>query len=101
MAREFIISGLRTIAMSEGIVIPAGQEGKYKTAIQLVGVVFLLVHYQYPIHWFVTTIDVDFDRAGTLCLYISLVFSVVSAWKYFVDFLDAVYRKEAAAAERE
>ena len=28
MGREFIVSGLRTIAMSEGIVIAAGQEGK-------------------------------------------------------------------------
>src|SRR5258708_6240542 len=31
LAREFIVSGLRTIAAGEGIVIAAGQEGKWKT----------------------------------------------------------------------
>ena len=49
MAREFIVSGLRTIAMSEGIVIAAGQEGKTKTIFQLIGITFLLLHYAYPI----------------------------------------------------
>ena len=47
MARDFAVNGLRTIAMSEGIVIAAGKEGKYKTAVQLVGIVFLLLHYTY------------------------------------------------------
>ncbi len=37
LAREFIVTGLRTIAASEGMVIAAGQEGKWKTALQLVG----------------------------------------------------------------
>jgi CDP-diacylglycerol--glycerol-3-phosphate 3-phosphatidyltransferase len=98
MGREFIVSGLRTIAMSEGIVISAGQEGKYKTALQLVGIIFLLAHYTYPIDLLVRTVDVDFNRAGTLCVYVSLAFSVVSAWKYFASFVEVVYVKERRAA---
>ncbi|HEY6105894.1 MAG TPA: CDP-diacylglycerol--glycerol-3-phosphate 3-phosphatidyltransferase, partial [Anaeromyxobacteraceae bacterium] len=35
MAREFIITGLRAVASSEGIVIAASQEGKYKTSLQI------------------------------------------------------------------
>lgn len=97
MAREFIISGLRTIAMSEGIVIAAGQEGKYKTAIQLVGVMFLTVNYDYPIDFLVGTVDIDFNLLGTLLIYVSLVFSVWSAVKYFKAFVDAVYAKDAKA----
>ena len=38
MAREFMVTGLRTIAMSEGIVIAAGQEGKHKTAFQVAAI---------------------------------------------------------------
>src|SRR5512143_2118760 len=78
MAREFMVTGLRTIAMSEGIVISAGQEGKHKTAFQVAAITFLMVHYTYPI--------------------VALVFSVWSAVVYFRDFVRAVYGPKPAAA---
>lgn len=92
MAREFIVSGLRTIAMSEGIVIAAGQEGKTKTIFQLAGITFLLLHYAYPIDFGFAVFEYDANKVGTVLLYLSLVFSVWSAWVYFSDFLKAVYR---------
>jgi CDP-diacylglycerol---glycerol-3-phosphate 3-phosphatidyltransferase len=101
MAREFAVTGLRTIAMSEGIVIAAGQEGKYKTALQLAGIVFLILHYAYPIDFLLTTAMVDANRVGTVLLYISVFFSVWSAWNYFAGFLEAVYAKDAAAQREE
>jgi CDP-diacylglycerol--glycerol-3-phosphate 3-phosphatidyltransferase len=87
--------------MSEGIVIAAGQEGKYKTALQLVAIVFLLLHYPYPIDFVLGTAMVDSNRVGTVLLYVSVFFSVWSAWKYFGGFIDAVYRKDAQAARDE
>jgi CDP-diacylglycerol--glycerol-3-phosphate 3-phosphatidyltransferase len=98
MAREFAVTGLRSIAMSEGIVIAAGREGKWKTAVQLIGIVFLILHYPYPIDFVFGTAMVDANRVGTVLLYISAVFSVWSAWNYFAGFLHAVYRKDADAA---
>jgi len=92
MAREFIVSGLRTIAMSEGIVIAAGQDGKLKTILQIVGITFLLLHYAYPIDLGFISVEYDANKVGTIVLYMSLVFSVWSAWTYFSDFLKAVYR---------
>ncbi len=92
MGREFIVSGLRTIAMSEGIVIAAGQDGKLKTILQIVGITFLLLHYAYPIDFGFAVFEYDANKVGTLLLYLSLVFSVWSAWTYFADFLKAVYR---------
>jgi CDP-diacylglycerol--glycerol-3-phosphate 3-phosphatidyltransferase len=92
MGREFIVSGLRTIAMSEGIVIAAGQEGKVKTIFQIAGISFLLVHYAYPIDFGLMVLVYDANKVGTTLLYISMVFSVWSAWTYFSDFLRAVYR---------
>ena len=102
MAREFIITGLRTIAMSEGIVIAASQEGKYKTGLQLAGISFLLLHYSYPVNFLVETVVVDANVVGTWLLYLSLVLALWSAWKYLADFVHAVYRKdeEAEADER-
>jgi CDP-diacylglycerol--glycerol-3-phosphate 3-phosphatidyltransferase len=93
LARDLAVTGLRTIAMSEGIVIAAGQEGKYKTAIQLAGIVFLLLHYTYPVDFFFFTLAIDSNRAGTGLLYISLVFSLWSAWKYFLAFVEGHYRR--------
>ena len=92
MGREFIVSGLRTIAMSEGIVIAAGQDGKIKTIFQILGITFLLLHYSYPIDFGFKAYEYDASKVGLALLYLSMVFSVWSAWVYFADFLKAVYR---------
>src|SRR5512140_3369556 len=99
MAREFIVTGLRTIAMSEGIVIDAGQEGKSKTAFQVASITFLIMHYRYPIDALAFTFDLDANRAGTWLLYVSLFFSVWSAWNYFAGFIRAVYQPEQEGSE--
>jgi CDP-diacylglycerol--glycerol-3-phosphate 3-phosphatidyltransferase len=98
MAREFIVTGLRTIAMSEGIVIAAGQEGKYKTSLQIAGISFLLLHYRYPTDLIVWQGDVDANVVGSWLLYLSVAFSVWSMALYVRDFLRAVYRKDPAEA---
>ncbi|MBL9037686.1 MAG: CDP-diacylglycerol--glycerol-3-phosphate 3-phosphatidyltransferase [Archangium sp.] len=87
LSREFIVSGLRQIAASEGMVIAAGQEGKWKTAFQLVGIVALLIHYTHPVYFFVGTYDVNFHLVGLTCVYFSTAFSVWSATVYFRAFL--------------
>ncbi|MGC4000844.1 MAG: CDP-diacylglycerol--glycerol-3-phosphate 3-phosphatidyltransferase [Anaeromyxobacter sp.] len=98
MAREFIVTGLRTIAMSEGIVIAAGQEGKHKTAFQVASITFLILHYRYPIDAGAFTFEMDANRVGTWLLYISLFFSVTSAVGYFSGFIKAVYAPPAKDA---
>jgi CDP-diacylglycerol--glycerol-3-phosphate 3-phosphatidyltransferase len=99
MAREFIVTGLRTIAMSEGIVIAAGQEGKSKTAFQVASITFLIMHYSYPVDAVFFTFDLDANRAGTWLLYVSLFFSVWSAWNYFANFIRAVYRPDEEGSQ--
>jgi CDP-diacylglycerol--glycerol-3-phosphate 3-phosphatidyltransferase len=94
MAREFIVTGLRTIAMSEGIVIAAGQEGKSKTVFQVAAISMLILHYEYPVDAVFFTYTLDANRAGTWLLYVSLFFSIWSAWNYFTGFVRAVYRPE-------
>ncbi len=43
ISREFIVSGLRSLAASEGVVIPAGRWGKQKTAITMLGLAGVLL----------------------------------------------------------
>lgn len=78
-ARELAISGLRSIAMSEGIVIAAGSLGKFKTAYQSTALGFLLWHHP--------TLGVDTHSVGILLLWVSMVFSLASAAEYVIGFL--------------
>jgi len=97
MAREFIITGLRTIAASDGVVIAAGQEGKYKTSLQIAGISFLLLHYRYHVDFLAFSVDVDANVVGSWILYLSVGFSVWSAGLYVRDFLRALYRRDEDA----
>ncbi|MPN00732.1 CDP-diacylglycerol--glycerol-3-phosphate 3-phosphatidyltransferase [bioreactor metagenome] len=50
LAREFIITALRTIAMGKGRVISASLSGKIKTAVQFTGIAVLLLMLSRPFH---------------------------------------------------
>jgi CDP-diacylglycerol---glycerol-3-phosphate 3-phosphatidyltransferase len=43
ISREFIITGLRSIAAAKGIVIPAMKTGKFKTTSQIVSIIVLMI----------------------------------------------------------
>src|SRR6267154_2211628 len=73
LARELLISGLRTIAMSEGLVIAASRGGKWKTSLQLSGIIALMVHYHFFIDYLLWTVVTDFHAVGLALLYISLI----------------------------
>jgi CDP-diacylglycerol--glycerol-3-phosphate 3-phosphatidyltransferase len=96
LSREFVVTGLRQIAASEGMVIAAGQEGKWKTALQLVGIVALCVHYRHWIDLWVWHGYVEFNPVGQFLVYLSLVFSLWSAGVYFRGFLQMLARRGPA-----
>lgn len=77
-SRELAIGGLRSIAMSEGMVIAAGSLGKFKTAYQSTALGFLLWHYE--------TWGIDTHSVGILLLWVSVFFSLASAGEYFWGF---------------
>jgi len=96
LSRELIISGLRQIASSEGLVISASQGGKWKTALQLTGLVAVIVHFRqtltYPI---VGDVLMDWQVVGEWLLVLSLAPSVISAFQYFQGFWAAVGHRDA------
>jgi CDP-diacylglycerol--glycerol-3-phosphate 3-phosphatidyltransferase len=87
LSREFIVSGLRTIAANEGMVIAAGAEGKVKNALQLVGIIALCVHYVHPLDLVWTTLSVSWNTVGRMLLYLSVAVSYWSMVIYFRNFL--------------
>jgi CDP-diacylglycerol--glycerol-3-phosphate 3-phosphatidyltransferase len=86
LARELVVSGLRTIAISEGMVISASQGGKWKTSLQVTAIVALLIHYTHRIDFGFVVTPVDFNAVGTWLLYLSLIPSMSSAAGYFRAF---------------
>jgi CDP-diacylglycerol--glycerol-3-phosphate 3-phosphatidyltransferase len=98
MARELAVTGLRAIASQEGFVIAAGAGGKAKTAFQLIGIGFLLIHFRYTVLLF--DYRLDFHQVGIVVLYLSLILSVTSAFEYFSFFVRAAARQADELAAR-
>lgn len=76
IAREFTITGFRTIAASEGITIAASSWGKLKTISQLVAIILLLMN-NFPFRFIAFPADI-------ILLYIALILTVVSGVDYLI-----------------
>lgn len=99
LARETIITGLRTIAAGEGLIIQARDLGKQKTALQMVGIWCLLVEHEHSIFDFWGAEPLDFNQMGLYFLYLSILFSLLSAGEYFWAFFKTVAAREATEAQ--
>jgi len=105
LGRDISITGLRSVAASEGVVIAAGEEGKTKTALQMIGIIALLIGY--PYHLSYPGVDlgaIDMARVGRVFIYLSLFFSMTSAAQYirlFAEAVDAKNKKLASLAKDE
>ena len=80
VVRELAITGLRGIAVREGVVMAAQELGKYKMVFQMFAVTGLLIHHRYAIPG--TDWRIDFAAAGMLFMWVALVFSVWSGIDY-------------------
>lgn len=93
VAREFLVSGLRSIAASEGFTIEASELGKFKMLVQIVSVVAVILdhrwkewpvygYYVFPVHWI-----------ARLSIWFMVVLSMVSAIDYFQAFWSKIDRQ--------
>ena len=94
LSRELSVQGLRSVAASEGVVIAAGAEGKTKTALQMIGIICLVIGYPYHLSYgFLDLGGVDLVHVGNALVYLSLIFSLASAAQYARLFGAAVEAK--------
>ncbi len=96
IGREFLVSGLRSIASTEGFTISASELGKLKTVAQIVSVVAAVLDHrwrEWHVGWFVLPID----SIAVASIYFMALVSIISATDYFWSF----WRKiEALSASR-
>ena len=93
IGREFLVSGLRSIAASEGFTIEASELGKFKMLVQIVSVVAVILDhrwkdwpvygpYVFPVHWI-----------AYLAIWFMVFLSLVSAIDYFAAFWSQIDRR--------
>src|SRR3974390_822995 len=91
IGREFLISGLRSIAASEGFTIQASDLGKLKTVIQIVSVVAaILAHHWYE--WKFGFLIIPVRWTAITGMYFTVVVSTISAIDYFAGFWKQIDR---------
>lgn len=76
LAREFTVTGLRTAAAAEGLVIAAGMTGKIKTVLQMIAILAILLG-----NWPFSLIGLPFAEVA---LWSAVIMTVVSGVEYVV-----------------
>lgn len=90
IAREFAVSGLRTIAASEGKVIAASKWGKIKTVNQIAAIMALLIQVNIGSSEYLTTFIVEnnlykniITYVPQLILFLAVLMTIISGYDYF------------------
>ncbi len=90
VGRELAVTGLRAIAVGEGIVLAAEELGKYKTIFQMFAVQGLLLHYPF--------LGIDFHTGGMYFLWVSLALGLWSGVDYHVRVIRSAVRTRAPSS---
>ena len=100
IGREFLVSGLRSIAASEGFTIEASDLGKFKMVVQIVSVVAVILDhrwkewpiyksYIFPVHWI-----------AYVAIWFVVGISLISAIDYFAAFWSKIDRQVSRSRRR-
>ncbi len=89
LGREIAVSGLRSLAASEGISIPSSRSAKMKTVFEGFALGFLMAGNA-------RFLGVPWMLSGTILLYLSLVLALWSGGVYFYEYYRAVRDKTPA-----
>ena len=76
LSREFLVTGLRSLAAVKGVVVAASKLAKFKTATMMIAIILL----------FLTPLSTHLKTLGLYTLWVSAVISIVSGMQYAVRF---------------
>jgi len=81
IVREFLVTGLRVVALSKDIIIPAEMGGKLKITAQITAILCLIL-----MGSILDNLPIDLYDIGVIFIWIALVLSVISGVQYTVSF---------------
>ena len=92
IGREFLVSGLRSIAASEGFTIEASDLGKFKMVVQIVSVVAAILAMRWA-YWDLRLIILPITVIARTAIGFMVALSLISAVDYFVGFWSKIDRQ--------
>ena len=104
LAREFIVSGVRMMAASKGVVIAASMLGKFKTVFQMIAIVMFTIKNSHMIGDFSEALADKLWVVSWIVMLIALALTIASMIDYLVKARDIIglgTTTPIAAAERE
>ena len=81
LCRDIAVTGMRLVALEDGFSIPVSNLGKVKTIFQDVGIFCLLIKQD--------LYDIPFHVIGMIAIWLALIASLYSGYRYLEDFLEA------------
>lgn len=100
IGREFLVSGLRSIAASEGFTIQASNLGKLKMFAQIVSVVAVILDHKWTAWYIGQSFIFPVDLIAHMAIWFMVAVSIVSAVDYFVAFWSKIDREVSASQRR-
>ncbi len=85
LSREFLVTGLRAMAASRGLIVPAGKMGKWKAFFQFIGLGAYVLGGEY--------FGLSLSTLGTFLLWASVVLSYLALIQYSVKIYRALWAK--------
>ncbi len=94
LTREFIVSGIRMMAATDGVVIAAGKLGKIKMVLQTIAIITLLSAYNIAAidFWILPVIGNVLVVVGDIIMIAAVIMTIVSGVEYVVK--NAHFSKE-------
>jgi len=93
IGREFLVSGLRSIAASEGFTIEASDLGKFKMVVQIVSVVAVILDHRWKEWPIYSGYFFPVHIIAHVAIWFMVVLSLVSACDYFAAFWSKIDRQ--------
>jgi CDP-diacylglycerol--glycerol-3-phosphate 3-phosphatidyltransferase len=100
IGREFLVSGLRGIAASEGFTIEASDLGKLKMFVQIVSVVAVILDHRWQTWPIYGPYYLPIDVIARLAIWVMVGLSLISAGDYFVGFWKKIDRQAVRSRRR-
>lgn len=96
VAREFAVTGLRSVAAAEGIVIAASAWGKAKTVTQIIAIIMALINLNYNhvslgvIKKFINYPHKFLNITTDVAMAAAVIITIISGWDYFAKNRDVM-----------